>query len=303
MDKLEEEKKESLSLWKKLVLILSLFIILICGGIYYSRYIATSGLIVKEYKVTNSQIPESFHGTKVIHISDLHYKTTYFKDDVQKMVDKINQLKPDIVVLTGDLLDKNTTYQNNDFTELATVLKEIDTTIGKYAITGNHDTKYTEWETIIKHSDFTNLNDHYDIMYKNSLNPILISGLSSNLNNLKDINERLKETTDYLETNKGLEQKDNIPSYHILLIHEPDYLNEIDYQQFQLILGGHSHNGQVTIPGVGAIVLPKGAKTYYKGHYQLDETELFISSGLGTSHSPYRFFNKPSINLYRLTNH
>lgn len=303
MDKIEEEKKESISLWKKLILSVSFLVVLICGTIYYSRYIATSGLVVKEYKVTNSQIPKSFHGTKVIHISDLHYKTTYFKDDVKKMVAKINQLKPDIVVLTGDLLDKNTNYQNDDFTELAAALKDIDVTIDKYAITGNHDTKFTEWETVIKNSGFTNLNDHHDIIYNNSLKPILIAGLSSNLNNLKEINDRMKETTDYLTSIKGQEQKDNIPNYRILLIHEPDYLNEIDYHQFQLILGGHSHNGQIRIPGVGAIVLPKGAKTYYKEHYQLDHTELFISSGLGTSSYPYRLFNKPSINLYRLTNY
>lgn len=298
----KQEEKEKMSLWKKIILVLSVLAIIICGAIYYSRYIATTGLIVKEYKVTDSSLPDSFHGAKVIHISDIHYKTTYFKKEIDKMVKKINQLKPDIVVLTGDLFDKDTRYNNEDFTDLATSLSKIDVTIGKYAISGNHDTKVAEWETVIKNSGFINLDNHYELLYKDSLKPILLAGVSSNLNNLQDINSRMKEIDSYLTSIQNNEKNHNVPAYKILLIHEPDYIDDIDYQRYHLILAGHSHNGQVRLPGIGAMVLPEGAKKYYKEHYTLSDTELYISSGLGTSTYPYRLFNKPSINLYRLTN-
>lgn len=297
----EDETKHS-GFLKKLIIILSFLVIICCASIYYSRYIATNGLLIKEYKITNGAIPDSFHGAKIVHISDVHYKTTFFKQDLKKLVSKVNELKPDIVVLTGDLFDRNTKYSNKDFEEVANELNKINTVIGKYAITGNHDTKVPEWETIIKNAGFINLNNSYDITYKNSLKPILISGLESNIGNLKDINERLKPTTDYISSTKGKELNNNIPNFKILLIHEPDYIDQIDYQQFDLILAGHSHNGQVRVPGIGAIVLPEGAKKYYKNYYDIDSTKLYISSGLGTSTIPYRLFNKPSINFYRLTN-
>lgn len=299
--KIEKEKK-GMNWWKKTLLFISILILIAFCGIYYSRYIATSGLKIKEYKIINEKIPDSFHGSKIIHISDLHYKTTYYKEEVKNMVKKINSIKPDIVVLTGDLFDKDTKYENNDFFELTEELSKIDTSIGKYAISGNHDTQIPEWETIIKNSGFINLNDTYDTIYMNSLNPMLLVGASSSINNMKDINDRLKPVTDYINSIKGQEKNNNIPSYKILMLHEPDYINDINYNEFDLILAGHSHNGQVRLPGIGAIVLPDGAKEYYQEYYNLNNTELYISSGLGTSTIPYRLFNKPSINLYRLLN-
>lgn len=296
------EEKKGMNGWQKLIVFLSIIVVLICGAIYYSRFIATTGLTVKEYTIKNSKIPDSFHGAKIIHISDLHYKTTYYKQEVKKMVKKINELKPDLVVLTGDLFDKDTNYTNQDFEELTEELKKIEPSIGKYAISGNHDMQVPEWETVIKNSGFTNLNDTFDTVYMNSLNPLLIVGASSSLNNMKDINDRLKPASDYIKSISGQEKKNNIPNYKILLLHEPDYIDDIDYKQFDLVLAGHSHNGQVRMPGIGAIVLPEGAKKYYEEHYTLDQTEFYISSGLGTSTIPYRLFNKPSINLYRLTN-
>lgn len=301
-EEIEKENEETSNWKKKLIIILSFILISIFGGIYYSRYIATTGLIIKEYKISNKNIPSSFYGTKIIHISDLHYKTTVFKKDVEKMVNKINQLNADIIVLTGDLFDSDTVYSNQDFEDLSKTLSKLDANIGKYAITGNHDIKFTEWETTIKKSGFINLNDQYTLLYNKSLHPILIAGVSSNLKNMKEISERMKPTNDYLLSIKGKEQNNNIPSYKILLIHEPDYIDDIDHEQFHLILAGHSHNGQIRIPKIGAIVLPVGAKKYYKEHYFLKNTDLYISSGIGTSTIPYRLFNKPSINLYRLVN-
>lgn len=302
MEKEEFEETESMSIWQKLIIFFSIIVVAVCGAIYYSRYIATTGLEVKEYTIKNNKIPDSFHGAKIIHVSDLHYKTTYYKKEVEKMITMINELKPDLVVLTGDLFDKDTKYDNKDFEELTILLSKIEPTIGKYAISGNHDEQVPEWETVIKNSGFINLNDTYDTVYMNSLNPLLIVGVSSSLNNMKEINDRLKPATDYIKSIQGQEKKNNIPNYKILLLHEPDYIDDIDYSNYDLVLAGHSHNGQIRIPGIGAITLPEGAKKYYDEHYTLNQTELYISSGLGTSTIPYRLFNKPSINLYRLTN-
>ena len=77
-------------------------------------------------------------------------------------------------------------------------------------------------------------------------------------------------------------------------------MKDLKQYNIDLFLSGHSHNGQVRIPFIGAVVKPIGAKVYYDEYYQVDETELYISSGIGTSALDFRFLNKPSINLYRL---
>lgn len=90
--------------------------------------------------------------------------------------------------------------------------------------------------------------------------------------------------------------------YSIVLVHEPDYTDNIlQYNNnINLILSGHSHNGQVRIPIIGTIYTPNGAKKYYDEHYNIGNTNLYISGGIGNSKLDVRLFNHPSINLYRI---
>ena len=116
----------------------------------------------------------------------------------------------------------------------------------------------------------------------------------------------------YLKQFKGNDQtkseeeikllKEKEPKYKILLLHEPDFIEDVNYQEFNLILAGHSHNGQVRLPFIGALYTPDGSKKYYDEYYDLGKSKLYISSGLGTSTINFRFFNRPSFNFYRLTN-
>ena len=132
------------SKWKKIVvLIISIFliIILLFG---YCRYIETKRFRIKEYAIRNSSIPESFYGTKIIHISDIHYKSTTNYNDLKKIINKINLTKPDIVIFTGDIFDKNIKYTNKDFEDIKKLLKSIDYNIAKYAIKGNEDLKMSD---------------------------------------------------------------------------------------------------------------------------------------------------------------
>ena len=91
--------------------------------------------------------------------------------------------------------------------------------------------------------------------------------------------------------------------YEILLIHEPDFIEDVDYGKFDLVLAGHSHNGQVRLPLIGAIIKPVGAETYYDEYYSFGNTDLYVSSGIGVSRVNFRLFNRPSLNFYRIVNH
>lgn len=288
---MNEEKKKH-----PIIKFIIIFILIIAAILLYSRFIATKGLVTKEYKITSSSIQDNFHGFKIVHISDVHYGRTTDKKDLNNMVKEVNLLKPDIVVLTGDLIDRDTKLDDDLKGEISEALSSINANVGKYAISGNHDSNFSEWESIINDSGFKNLNDTYELIYNDGYTPILLAGLSSNLNNQVDITERYNKILEY-SNNENIKEL-----YKILLIHEPDYINNINYSNFNLILAGHSHNGQVRLPFIGGIILPNGAKKYYKEHYKINNTDLYISSGIGTSGISFRLFNKPSINFYRLTN-
>ena len=251
---------ENRSHLKKILMGIGIFVALVMGIIIYARYIGTSGLYVKEYKVTNSSIPDSFYGTKIIQISDIHYGRTIKKKELESLVKKVNRLKPDIIVLTGDLIDKDTMLTDRMANVISNILKDLEARIGKYAITGNHDYKFDKWATIIADSGFTNLNDRYDIIYDNSTQPIFLGGLSTNTyQQEKTLEEKIKVMNDYFNTQTE-ENKNTFPQYKILIMHEPDYVEQVNPKNYDLILAGHSHDGQIRLPGVGAIILPSGAK-------------------------------------------
>lgn len=281
--------KIRLKLWVKILLVI---IVLFSLFTLYGRYIGTNGLKVNEYSIINSKIPESFYGLKIVHFSDIHYKVTITKEELEKVIDEINLLKPDIVILNGDLFNKDIEYTKNDYKDLIEILGKINYNIGKYAIKGDNDLSIKKWESVINDSNFINLNDTYELIYNDGIDPILLVGISSNSkkNNIKDTIKNINEQVKYKY------------SYSILTLHEPDYINNIDYSTYDLILAGHSLNGQIKLPFVGGIIKPYGAKKYYDEYYELDHTKLFISSGIGTNSFKFRFNNKPSFNLYRLRN-
>lgn len=269
---------------KKTIFITILFVIIL---ISWSRYISTSGIVVKEYGVKTS-IPASYHGLKIVHFSDVHFGRTINKNRLENIVQEINLLRPDLVFFTGDLIDKDVAATENTKEYLSTVLKKISTTYGKYAVTGNHD-YYYDYKTIMEKSDFIVLNNENDVIYNQNQDPIFIGGLESESGGNMNVNAMaapLKEGT--------------YQGYKIVIMHTPDSFDKIKKYELDLVLAGHSHNGQVRFPFIGKVITPPYAKIYYENYYQINKTSFYISSGLGTSTLNFRLFNKPSINFYRL---
>lgn len=291
-DIVNEEKRENR---KRIVLIFFkiLFIIIFIMTLFflYTTYISTKRLIVKEQRITDSSIPGSFDSVKIIQFSDLHFGTTVFQDEVKKVVKAINYRNPDIVVFTGDLIDKNYKLSSEEQELLINELKKINTTIGKYAIAGEEDNE--NFNTIFNQSEFIILNNDYDLVYSSDNNPILLIGLSSSLNDNRDIENAYR----YFR-----EETHNSKIYTICLLHETDSIDEIlSKYKTDLFLAGHSHNGQIKIPFIGAISGVKGSQVYFDEFYQLSGSKIYVSSGIGTNGVGFRLFNRPSINLFRLS--
>lgn len=279
---------------KLLIKIFGILLILVVGTILYSRYIATSGLITNEIVINDNNIPTSFDGLKIVHFSDLHYTRIITKERVNDIVEEINLINPDIVVFTGDLVDTDKTLTEDDKDFLIEALSTINSTYGKYAIYGNHDIA-NNLENIIdiyNKSNFKILDNDYDIIYSKNNDKIFVGGLNSVSHELEDINKVMS----YYDSN------DSTNTYNIILLHEPDYADNIvnSYDNINLILAGHSHGGQVRLPIIGALYTPQNGHKYVKGYYDLNGTSLYVTSGIGVSRYNFRLFNKPEINFYRL---
>lgn len=272
-----------------------IIIILILGAtIAYGFLVEPKLITVKEQKITIDNWPDNFNGFKIVHISDLHYGRLFNEQSLKKLVQSINEQKPDIVVLTGDLIDKDTNMTTSEANKISKYLNQINAVAGKYAVNGNNDLNFDEWVNIISDGGFKDLNNTYDTIYKDGYQNIFIAGASTTQDKLS-INDKLKTSIDYLNSF----QKDG-PIYKILLLHEPDTIDDLTTNPFNLILAGHSHAGQIRLPVIGPIILPDGAKKYHENHYKIENSDLYISNGLGVSNYNFRLFNTPSYSLYRL---
>jgi len=285
----DKYKKNKFLVFLKIIL----FIIIICLLVLtWARFISTNGLKVNEIKVVNEKLPESFHGFKIVHFSDVHYGKTIDKKSLEKIVDKINIIKPDLVLFTGDLIDKDTYINDKVIEELTDILNKIDSSHGKYTVKGNHDYTSDSFIEIMKNSEFYILENSYDLVYNDINEYIYLGGLSSSIKT--EINyENALEYFKLENVNKEI--------FSIMLLHEPDNVDKLlEYQSIDLALAGHSHGGQIRLPIIGPVFKVKDAIKYPNDYYKIDNTHLYVSYGLGTSNYPFRFMNKPSINFYRL---
>ena len=288
-------KEENREIRKKIVIscfkIIIIIILLSITFYLYTTYISSKIIDVKEERIINEKLPTNFNGLKIIQISDIHYGSTIFIKDIKKLVELVNERTPDLVVFTGDLINKDYKLNSKEQEKLITELKKIKTTIGKYAIMGEEDS--SEFNTIMNQSNFTILNNSYDLIYKDNNIPILLIGL----NNSKK-NEDIDSAYEYFN-----QPTHNSNIYTITLLHKPDTVNEIleKYPTTDLFLAGHSHNGQINIPYIGGLIKKEGSQQYINEFYQINNSRLYISSGIGTNGNGFRLFCRPSINFFRLS--
>ena len=184
------EEKHTL---KRLIKFFLIFILIIILILLYSRYIGTRNIKIHEYKIVNNNFTNEYYGLKIIHISDIHYGSTTFDSELKELVKKVNKMKPDIIVFTGDLIDKDTEITTEEIDKISKILSKMHSKVGKYAISGDQDYKYKNYDLLLDNIGFTNLNNKYDLIYLENNKYIMITGVSSNIKN-NNINDKLKES-------------------------------------------------------------------------------------------------------------
>jgi hypothetical protein len=212
---------------------------------------------------------------KIVQITDFHDNKRINK---AKMMKEIKELNPDIIVLTGDIID----FKTEDFTNTISLMKgllKINSHV--YFVEGNHELRNKKGQEFLSYIKKIGIN-----IIDNDCKKVIINGKHINICGV----EFLLEKTDFEKAVSNIEND----KYTILLSHSPNRpLIYVD-SRVDLILSGHTHGGQVRLPVVGAIVAPGQGlfPKYDKGVYPLGNTTLYIDSGLGCSVQPIRFLNK-----------
>ncbi|WP_028782596.1 metallophosphoesterase [Thalassobacillus devorans] len=258
------------------------------GTYYYARYIEPDMLTIKEETIQNRKIADSFQGFKIVQFSDTHVGFHYNLEQLEKVVDQINGLGPDLILFTGDLVDKPNAYEWDD--RIVEVLKKLQAPSGKFWIYGNHDHGGYGTDVVKKKMDRSGFR-----LLKNENTSIDKAGASFTLAGVDDI---MLGKPDMAETLKGVNEQEFV----MLMVHEPDYADHVASYPVDVQLSGHSHGGQIQIPFIGYLVTPPYAEKYVEGRHTVENLELYISRGLGTTRLPYRFLCKPEITVHTLSN-
>jgi len=270
---------------KKLIKIFSILIIL---GIVFLGYchIETRWIKTKKIEINSVDIPKSFIGKRIVFISDIHHGPFLSIERVSKLVKRINKLQPDLILMGGDYVHRESKYIKPVFDEL----KKLKSKYGIYAVLGNHD----HWED----AELTR-----KLMLKNEIKIcdnksywIKIANDSIKIGGVGDLWED-KQVLD--NTISDLRKTD----FSILISHNPEYLENIQTDLIDLTLFGHTHGGQMTFFGLWAPILPSEyGQKYRYGLKKNDKMQSYISSGIGTITPPLRFFCRPEIVLMELKN-
>ncbi|WP_100011290.1 metallophosphoesterase [Lentibacillus sediminis] len=219
----------------------------------------------------------------ITHLSDLHNKV--FGDNNEELVSTVEKLNADMVVITGDMIDRHT----EEFDQMFSLLERI-TEINEHVffVTGNHDFEHPDFEQLL-----SGLRERGVTVLDNKNRQITVNGVPVNVVGIDDV------ATNHEQMGVAFQGISN-DNYTILLSHAPEVINEYDNIPADLVLSGHTHGGQVRIPPIGAIVAPGQGlfPELDKGTFEFGQDQLlYIDSGLGTSLLPIRLFNQSQLSL------
>ena len=262
---------------KKIIVIVTSLIIVIATCIINATIFNTKQLQTRQVILKSEKINEESSDLLIAYFSDLHYGTYIDNDFLENVINKINDYKPDVIIFGGDLLD-NINEENKVY--LTDVLKTLDAEYGKYAILSDQDKlNKTDITKILIDANFKTIND---------------TNASININN-STINI-VGVDTNFVEAFHGI----NSNNYTIVVGHYPDLFDDIIDYDFDYMLAGHSHGGQIYIPLINYFFRKEGCQKYYHGKYQEDNKTLDITNGVGKTDNNARFLADAEIVLYRL---
>ncbi len=259
---------------------LSILSFLVVGYTLFEPY----WLKVTTIPLASADIPPGFDGVKIVFLTDIHYRRIT-ASHLQKVVNIVNALQPDIVLFGGDYYQWKTKYIESCFAELA----KINAPLGKFGVFGNHD----DWKDFLTIATPARLRagiqplDNQAFWVTKGSDRIKIGGVGDWLESSQDLRPTVQDATE--------------DDFALLVSHNPEYAESIRTRKVDLVLSGHTHGGQMTLFGLWAPApfMHYGLK-YKRGLVHAPYTDVLISNGIGTSGTPVRFCARPEIVLLTL---
>lgn len=252
-----------------------------------------AALELNTYTISSRGLPDAFDGYRIAQVSDLH--NAEFGDGNQRLLDMLREAEPDMIAITGDLIDSRKT---NIAVALA-FAEEAVRIAPCYYVSGNHEARVPEYRELkagLEAAGVTVLDD--------ARVEIEISGKSITVIGVNDPSFH----ADYLTSDAAVmdrklsELSSEDASFTILLSHRPELFDTYAAHDMDLVLTGHAHGGQFRLPLIGGLIAPNQGlfPKYDDGLYSEGNTNMIVSRGLGNSIIPFRFNNRPEVVLIEL---
>jgi len=252
-----------------------------------------AALELNTYTISSRGLPDAFDGYHIAQVSDLH--NAEFGDGNQRLLDMLREAEPDMIAITGDLIDSRKT---NIAVALA-FAEEAVRIAPCYYVSGNHEARVPEYRELkagLEAAGVTVLDD--------ARVEIEISGKSITIIGVNDPSF----LADYLTSDAAVmdrklsELSSEDASFTILLSHRPELFDTYAAHDMDLVLTGHAHGGQFRLPLIGGLIAPNQGlfPKYDDGLHSEGNTNMIVSRGLGNSIIPFRFNNRPEVVLIEL---
>ena len=275
-----------------LTLLLSLLIILIGWTLWDN-----AALEVNEFEIVSDRIPQGFDGFRIAQVSDLH--NARFGEENAKLIEMLSQTEPDIIVLTGDLIDsRNTDVEVAlDFARQAVEIAPV------YYVSGNHESRVTAYMDLKMGlvSAGVIVLENQKVEINRGQEHITLIGIDD---------PSFRESYLFGDAAGVAEQvigdlQEASDGYTILLSHRPELLDVYVDTEMDLVFSGHAHGGQFRLPFVGGLVAPNQGffPEYDAGQFTEEKTTMIVSRGVGNSIIPVRVNNRSEIVVVTLFSH
>lgn len=254
-----------------------------------------SALELNSYTVSSREIPAEFSGFRIAHISDLH--NAEMGEGNENLLALIEQAEPDIIAITGDIID----FRRTDETEKALAFAENAMKIAPcYYVAGNHEAAssvYGELKSALAEAGVVIL-DNKGVRIEKNGEAVFLAGVDD-----PDFRaDYLFDTSEIIMSSQLQQVLGSAYGYTILLSHRPELFDLYKEYGVNLALCGHAHGGQIRLPLVGGILAPHQGffPEYDGGLYSEGETDMIVSRGIGNSSFPFRVNNRPEVIVIEL---
>lgn len=254
-----------------------------------------TALTVNTITISNSRIPTSFSGFKIAQVSDLH--NAEFGENNARLLKLLSKNEPDIIVITGDLIDA----QHTNIDIALNFVKEAIQIAPGYYVTGNHEASLSQYDRLKDGLESVGVSvlDDRVVELERDGEKITLIGLSDPDFTIKsDVFEEVPA----MVSTKLKDLISNKSGYTILLSHRPELFQSYADCNVDLVFSGHAHGGQFRLPLIGGLIAPNQGlfPKYDAGLYSDQNTNMIVSRGIGNSIIPFRFNNRPEIVLVEL---